>query len=110
MARPLRIEYEGAVYYVTARGNERNSIFFSKTDYDGFLQYLIEAKYKYDIVLHCYVLMSNHYHLYFRNAGGQCPSSSKIGKLRHNLLLCFKKILEISHGMIYSNTMEVAYE
>ena len=41
MARPLRIEYEGAVYHVTARGNERKHIFFSKKDYERFLEYLI---------------------------------------------------------------------
>jgi putative transposase len=30
MARPLRIEYEGAFYHVTARGNERKRVFFGK--------------------------------------------------------------------------------
>ncbi len=63
MARPLRIEYEGAVYHITARGNDRKKIFFSKIDYNKFTQYLIEAKQKFNINLHCYVLMSNHYHL-----------------------------------------------
>lgn len=43
MARPLRIEYEGAVYHVTARGNERKKIFFLKTDYDKFLEYPAEV-------------------------------------------------------------------
>lgn len=63
MARPLRIEYEGAVYHVTARGNERRKIYFTKTDYDKFLQYVAEAKKKYGIQIHGYVLMTNHYHL-----------------------------------------------
>jgi REP element-mobilizing transposase RayT len=63
MARPLRIEYEGAFYHVTARGNERKKIFFSKSDYDKFKEYLREAQEKYGNVLHCYVLMTNHYHL-----------------------------------------------
>lgn len=48
MARPLRIEFEGAVYHVTARVNERKDIFFSQTDYDKFLQYLTEAKKKFN--------------------------------------------------------------
>jgi len=47
MARPLRIEYEGALYHVTARGNERKNIFFSETDYEKFLHYVAEAKKKY---------------------------------------------------------------
>ena len=63
MARPLRIEYEGAFYHVTARGNERKRVFFGKADYEAFKGYLKEAKEKYGARLHCYVLMTNHYHL-----------------------------------------------
>ena len=63
MARPLRIAYEGAMYHVTARGNERRNIFFSESDYHKFLEYLTEAKKKFNTNFHCYVLMSNHYHL-----------------------------------------------
>lgn len=63
MARPLRIEFEEAVYHVTARGNERKNIFFSNTDNRKFLEYLTEAKKKFKIIIHSYVLMSNHYHL-----------------------------------------------
>jgi len=63
MARPLRIKYEGAVYHITARGNERKKIFFAKSDYAKFKEYLKEARDRYGYFLHCYVLMSNHYHL-----------------------------------------------
>jgi len=63
MARPLRIEYEGALYHVTARGNERKKIYFTKADHEKFKQCIAEAEKKYGILLHCYVLMSNHYHL-----------------------------------------------
>ena len=63
MARPVRIEYEGAVYHVTARGNERSKIFFSGKDYAKFKKYLGEAKEKYGFLLNAYVLMTNHYHL-----------------------------------------------
>jgi putative transposase len=63
MARPLRLEYEGAFYHVTSRGNERGKIFFSEADYGKFLSYLGKAKEKYGIILHAYVLMTNHYHL-----------------------------------------------
>lgn len=63
MARPLRIEYEGAVYHVTARGNERAKIFFSKRDHERFKEYIAAAKNKFDLILHAYVLMTNHYHL-----------------------------------------------
>jgi len=70
MARPLRIEYEGAFYHITARGNERNTIFYEKTDYERFKSYLKEAQERYGYVLHCYVLMSNHYHLLIETPQG----------------------------------------
>ena len=60
MARPLRVEYEGAFYHVTARGNERKNIYSEETEYQRFLDYLREGKKKYGIVLHGYVLMTNH--------------------------------------------------
>ncbi len=70
MARPLRIQHEGAFYHVTSRGNERKRIFFSKADYDRFKTYLEEAREKYAYRLHCYVLMPNHYHLLIETPGG----------------------------------------
>ena len=63
MARPLRIKYKGAFYHITARGNEREKIFFAKSDYAKFKEYLKETQDRYGCFLHCYVLMSNHYHL-----------------------------------------------
>ncbi len=63
MARPLRIEFEGALYHVTSRGDDRRKIFSTKRDYKKFKEYLRDAKEKYRFILHCYVLMSNHYHL-----------------------------------------------
>jgi len=63
MARALRIEFEGAFYHVTSRGNERKKIFFTMRDYKKFKEYLSLAREKFHFVLHCYALMSNHYHL-----------------------------------------------
>ena len=70
MARPLRIEYEGAFYHVTARGNERKKIFFNKSDYKKFKDYLVQAQDKYDYLIHCYTLMTNHYHLLIETPNG----------------------------------------
>lgn len=44
MARPLRIEHEGALYHVTARGNERQKTFLSRRDYEKFLEYVDEVR------------------------------------------------------------------
>ena len=63
MARPLRIEFEGAVYHVTSRGNERKDIFFDKEDREKFFEYLELTKTRYKVVIYGYCLMDNHYHL-----------------------------------------------
>ena len=68
MARPLRIEYSGAVYHVTARGNDRRKIFFKPHDYRHFLDLLAKGMERFTVQLHAYVLMSNHYHLVLRTA------------------------------------------
>ncbi|MHB8881580.1 MAG: transposase [Thermodesulfovibrionales bacterium] len=63
MARPLRIEYSGAFYHITARGNERKEIFRDDKDRERFLGYLETAVGRYSAVIHVYCLMGNHYHL-----------------------------------------------
>ncbi|MDW7711601.1 MAG: transposase [Deferrisomatales bacterium] len=63
MARPLRIEYPGAFYHVTSRGNERKEIFRSRRDRVKFLEYLESATVRYGFAVHAYCLMTNHYHL-----------------------------------------------
>ncbi len=63
MARPIRIEYPGAWYHITCRGNEQRSIFADDHDREGFLKILAETVDLYEVELHCYVLMSNHFHL-----------------------------------------------
>ena len=63
MARPLRIEYPGARYHVTARGNEQRDIFRSDHDRFHFLELLSELGERFGIKAHAYVLMDNHFHL-----------------------------------------------
>ena len=63
MARPLRIEYDGAFYHVTARGNERKDIFKNDRDREKFLMYVQAAVERYKARIHVYCLMSNHYHM-----------------------------------------------
>ena len=63
MARPLRIEFEGALYHVTSRGNARESIFFTDSDRETFLKTLAEAVDRYSWICHAYCLMTNHYHM-----------------------------------------------
>lgn len=63
MTRPLRIEYPGAVYHVTSRGNAQQLIYKDDTDREGFLTTLSHVVGRYDWRCHAYCLMDNHYHL-----------------------------------------------
>lgn len=63
MARPLRIEYPGAFYHVMHRGNAQSDIFLSDRDREKFLEYLRDSVERYELKIHTYCLMTNHYHL-----------------------------------------------
>jgi REP element-mobilizing transposase RayT len=63
MARQLRIEFEGAFYHVTSRGNMRGQIFWDNRDRSKFQEILKRTKDRYGYLLHAYVFMDNHYHL-----------------------------------------------
>ena len=74
MARPLRIEFAGALYHVTARGNAQNDIYLNDDDRKSFLSLLQNATERYHWYCHAYCLMSNHYHLLIET---QQPTLSK---------------------------------
>jgi putative transposase len=63
MARPLRLEFENAVYHITARGNRKEKLFLCKRDNDIFIEKLNDTFEKYSFVCYAYSLMKNHYHL-----------------------------------------------
>ena len=63
MARPLRLEFEGALYHITSRGNARESIFLDNGDRARFLEILGDVVDRFGWICHAYCLMTNHYHL-----------------------------------------------
>lgn len=63
MARQLRIEYKGAFYHITSRGNQRDQVFWDDKDREEFKRILKRTKERYGYLLHAYVFMDNHYHL-----------------------------------------------
>jgi len=77
MARPLRIEYAGAVYHVMARGNQGQAIFRDDGDRRRFLATLGEACGKTGWRIHAYVLMGNHYHLLVETPEGNLVAGMK---------------------------------
>jgi REP element-mobilizing transposase RayT len=70
VSRPLRIEYPGAVYHVTARGNAREVIFKDDADRKNFLVVLGKIVERYNWLCHAYCLMGNHYHLLIETPDG----------------------------------------
>jgi len=66
MARPWRIQYEGAIYHVMSRGVGRGNIFLANDDYSRFLEYVERAREKFNLDIFAFVLMSNHYHILLR--------------------------------------------
>ena len=70
MARPLRIEFAGALYHLTSRGDRREAIFDDDEDRRGFLDVLAEVVHSYNWICHAYCLMTNHYHLVVETVEG----------------------------------------
>ncbi len=70
MARPLRLQYSGACYHVTSRGNEKKPIFRNQKDREKFLGYLESAVVRYGAIIHVWCLMDNHYHLFLETPTG----------------------------------------
>ena len=63
MARPLRLEFFGAFYHVTTRGDRRENIYENDSDREIFLSVLVSVCETFNWVCHAYCLMDNHYHL-----------------------------------------------
>jgi len=57
MARPLRIEFAGALYHVTSRGDGQEDIYQGDDDRDVFLEVLTEVKDRFNWSIHAYCLM-----------------------------------------------------
>lgn len=63
MARPLRLEFTGALYHITSRGNREDDIYEDDTDRKMFIDLLDKIAETYNWICHAYCLMDNHYHL-----------------------------------------------
>lgn len=70
MTRPLRIEFPGALYHVTARGNQRNAIYHSNSDRYCWLDVLALVCERFNFVVHAYCQMTNRYHVLLETMEG----------------------------------------
>ena len=96
MARPLRLEFAGALYHVTARGNERHSIFPGNIDDDrgAFLDVLASTCERFNWICHAYCLMTNHYHLLV-----ETPDAN-LSKGMHQLNGVYTQYVNRRHGRV----------
>lgn len=77
MARPLRIEFPGAVYHVTSRGNDRAPIYVDDDDRRAFLNCLGETVTRFQWLCHAYCLMDNHFHLMIETPEGNLSAGMR---------------------------------
>jgi REP element-mobilizing transposase RayT len=89
MARPGRIEYEGAFYHVMNRGNRREAIFIDNQDRFRFYEIIGNIESRYKVVIYSFVIMSNHYHLLIETPLGNL--SRAIQRLNGDYALYFSK-------------------
>lgn len=99
MARPIRIEFEDAVYHVVARGNERREIVRDEGDRRRFTETLAETVDRHGVLLHAYCLMPNHYHLLLQTP--RANLSAAVGWLQTTYSIRFNRRHERS-GHLYS--------
>lgn len=78
MARPLRLEFEGALYHVTSRGDRREPIFEDDIDRHSLLKVVEQGMKRFDAVVFAYCLMDNHYHFVLQS---RQPNLSRL--MRH---------------------------
>jgi REP element-mobilizing transposase RayT len=78
MTRPLRIEFAGALYHVTSRGDGREDIYLDDGDREIFLEVVNEVGERFNWTHHAYCLMGNHYHLLL-----ETPDSNLSQGMRH---------------------------
>lgn len=71
MARPLRLEFPGAIYHVTSRGNDQQPIFVDDEDREFFLETLGKVASRFNWIVHAYCLMDNHFHLVMETLDGK---------------------------------------
>ncbi|MEY4561643.1 MAG: hypothetical protein RLZZ618_920 [Pseudomonadota bacterium] len=94
MTRPLRIEFPGAIYHVTSRGDRREPIFEDDDDRRVLLGVLHEALERFDASMLAYCLMGNHYHFVLQT---RRPNLSRV--MRH-INGVYTQLFNARHGKV----------
>jgi putative transposase len=91
MPRPWRIQYPGAKYHVTSRGNGRSRIFLCAADYLRFLDQLSAALEADGVILYAYALLQNHIHLHLETPRGNLPRFMQRLMTAYSMYFRYKK-------------------
>ena len=94
MSRPLRIEYAGALYHVTSRGDRQERIYEDDEDRRAFLTVLGDVVERFGWVCYAYCLMGNHYHLVIETPKGN------LSKGMRQLNGVFTQVSNRRHGKV----------
>jgi len=94
MSRPLRLEYPGALYHVTTRGNAQADIFIDDADREKFLLLLKDEVIQQGWVCYAWCLMDNHYHFLMETPEANLARGMQ--RLNGRYTQCFNR----SHGRV----------
>ena len=95
MGYPPRVCFDGALYHVTTRGDNREPVFLDATDYQHFLRLLGRYKERFRFTLHAYALMPNHIHLIVEPAAG-----TTVSRIMQCLTITYTKWFNRRHGRV----------
>lgn len=91
MARPLRVEFEDAIYHLCGRGNGRQRIFQDERDRARFVELLAESARRFGGLVLSFVLMGNHFHLIAQTR------RANLGRWMHWLLVSYTVYFNRKH-------------
>lgn len=94
MTRPLRLEFSGALYHVTSRGDRRGAIYRDDSDRIAWLAALAETCSRYNFVAHAFCQMTNHFHLLVETIDGE------LGRGMRQLNGAYSQYYNRRHGLV----------
>lgn len=94
MTRPLRLEFPGALYHVTSRGDRRGAIYCDDSDRIAWLAVLADTCSRYNFVVHSFCQMTNHYHLLVETIDGD------LGRGMRQLNGAYSQYFNHRHGLV----------
>ena len=94
MSRQLRIEFPGAVYHVTSRGDRREPIYRNDTDRQAQIDILAQAMDRFDAQVLAYCQMGNHFHLVLHTR------SANLSRLMRHFNGVYTQAFNRRHGVV----------